>query len=109
MTPESEKAVENGVCHFIFYYFLEQIFLREELGELGLANYQHHTGGHSEICVYFVPHPFPQFTEHFLFAGLMILVKLQVEAYGSLFPPSLSTGMSLQWVVNEISTLLLSH
>ena len=39
----------------------------------------------------------------------MILVKLQVEAYGLLFPPSLSIGMSLQWVVNEISPLLLSH
>lgn len=98
--------MENGACHFICH-FLGQNFPREQLGEASLVNDQLRTRDHSQTCVQFVPHPSPRITAHFLLIGLMILVKLHVDAYGSLLPASLSMAIILKWAVNEISTLLL--
>lgn len=73
--------MENGAYHFIFYPLLGHYFPRERLGEDSLVNYQLHTGDHSQIRVHFIPHPFPRIIAHFLLIRLMILAKLQADAY----------------------------
>lgn len=67
-----------------------------------LVNYSFYTVDDSQTHVHFVLHLFPQIIAHFL----LIRPMVSDDAYGPLYPVSLSMAKSLKWVLGVCFHLL---